>query len=170
VKAYEKSINELMEKISNEEKAVLTPIMDYLIELDYTLVKKGTKDSVLSFSSLAHNKAIARFGVREESSIPFFGLRFSACTEYSEKFANVIRERIESSNSRLAKCKSCRFCKGDKYVYTYTYPDGTTGASCGTFLLDIPDVTIDDVSEIKRLIKEQHEYFMKYAQSGPSQR
>jgi len=163
MKKWEKNIEEFMEMICDEEKAVYKPIMNFLTELEYTPIKKRTKGFILSFSNIAHNKVMARFGMREGNENSFFGLRFSACTDYSDKFASVIRERIESKNNRLAKCKSCGFCKGDKFVYTYKFQNGEIKAACGAFMLDIPQVTLDDITEIKKLIKEQHNYFMEYA-------
>ncbi|MCL2203252.1 MAG: hypothetical protein FWB88_04875 [Defluviitaleaceae bacterium] len=163
MKKWEKNISEFMGMICDEEKTVYKPIMDFLIELEYTPIKKRTKGFILSFSNLSHNRVMARFGIREGSTDSFFGLRFSACTDYSDKFSNVIRERIESKNNRLAKCNSCKYCKGDKFVYTYKFQNGETKAACGAFMLDIPQVTLDNIAEIKKLIKEQHDYFMKHA-------
>ena len=156
-------IDEFYHLISNEEKLVYQPIIDALIGLDYVPLRKRTKGYILSFSNLAHNRVLARFGLRENGEKAFFGLRFSACMEYSQKYAEVIRDRILSSNSRLAKCGECRFCKGDKFVYTYTFPDGDSKAACGAFVLEIPEVTLSDVDEIKRLMGEQHAYFMEHA-------
>lgn len=68
-----------------------------------------------------------------------------------------------SGNSRMAKCGECGFCKGEKFTYTYTFPDGQIKAACGAFVLEIPNVTTDDIDEIKSLINRQHEYFMTYA-------
>ena len=163
MKKWEKNIEEFMGMIRDGEKAVYKPIMDFLIELGYTPIKKRTKGFILSFSNLSHNRVMARFGVREGSTDSFFGLRFSACTGYSDKFSNVIRERIESKNNRLAKCQSCRYCKGDKFVYTYTFPNGETKAACGAFMLDIPQVAPGDIAEIQKLIKAQHNYFIEHA-------
>lgn len=167
LKKWEKNINEFNEMICAEEKSVYKPIMEYLTELNYTPIKKRTKGFILSFTNLEHNRVMARFGIREGSLNSFFGLRFSACNTYSDKFANVIRERIESKNNRLAKCDSCKYCKGNKFVYVYKFPNGETKAACGAFMLDIPNVKMEDIDEIKKLIKEQHEYFMKYALYTP---
>lgn len=163
MKKWEEFIFEFYEMISDEEKLVYQPIIETLINLDYTPLKKRTKGFILSFSNLAHNRVLARFGVREGGEKAFFGLRFSSCVYYSDKFANVIRERILARNNRLAKCGQCGYCKGGKHVYTYTFPDGEIKAACGAFVLEIPDATLTDVDEIKRLIHEQHEYFMKNA-------
>ena len=162
MKKWETFINEFYEMISSEDKAVFQPIIEILLELGYTPLKKRTKGFILSFSNLAHNRVLARFGIRDDAERAFFGLRFSSCINYSDKFANVIRDRILSSNNRLAKCEKCRYCKGDKFVYTYVF-DGKSKAACGAFVLEIPNVTLSDVDEIKRVINEQHEYFMKYA-------
>ncbi len=164
MKAWEKHIDGFYTRISDEEKAVYQPIIGLLLELGYMPIKKQTKGYILSFSNLAHNRVLARFGVREGSAKAFFGLRFSACTDYSDKFARVVRDRLRSGNSRPAKCGECGFCKGEKFVYTYRFPDGETKAACGAFVLEIiPNVTTADLDEIKRLIAEQHAYFMKYA-------
>ena len=162
MRKWEIFINEFYEMISKEERAVFQPIIETLVELGYTPMKKRTKGFILSFSNLTHNRVLARFGVRENEEKAFFGLRFSSCTSYSDKFANVIRDRILSKNNRLAKCEKCRYCKGDKFVYTYVF-DGECKAACGAFVLEVPNVTLSDVDEIKQLIKEQHDYFMKYA-------
>ena len=163
MKKCEEFINEFYEMISYEEKCVYQPIIEALVELDYTPMRKRTKGFILSFNNLAHNRVIARFGIREGGGKAFFGLRFSSCINYSDKFAGVIRDRILSSNNRLAKCSECGYCKGDKFAYTYTFPNGESKAACGAFVLEIPDVTLSDINEIKKLISEQHEYFMKYA-------
>lgn len=163
MKAWEKHIEAFYSMISSEQKMVYQPIINLLIELGYTPMKKQTKGYILSFSNLSHNRVIARLGVREGDTDAFFGLRFSSCTNYSDKFAKVIRDRILSSNNRLAKCGECGFCKGDKFVYTYTFPDGQMKAACGAFVLEIPDVTTNDIDEIIRLIEQQHAYFMEYA-------
>lgn len=163
MKAWEKLINTFYGMISGEERLVYEPIIDRLVELGYTPMRKQTKGYILSFSNLEHNRVLARCGVREGSGKAFFGLRFSAMFRLLDKFAGVVRDRMLSGNSRMAKCGECGFCKGEKFVYTYTFPDGETKAACGAFVLEIPDVAAGDLDEIKRLIGEQHEYFMTYA-------
>jgi hypothetical protein len=167
MKKWEEFIFEFYEMISDGEKLVYQPIIEALVELNYTPMRKRTKGFILSFSNLAHNRVLARFGIRESGGQAFFGLRFSSCINYSDKFAGVIRDRILSSNNRLAKCGECGYCKGDKYVYSYMFPNGESKDACGAFVLEIPDVMLSDVTEIKKLISEQHEYFMKNALYDP---
>ena len=169
MKKWETSIDEFYGMIGSEDKLVYQPIIETLIALDYTPLRKRTKGYILSFNNLAHNRVLARFGLREGDGRPFFGLRFSSCDGYTEKFANVVRDRILSSNNRLAGCAEgkCGYCKGGKFTYNYTFPDCTTKAACGCFVLEIPDVAASDIDEIKRLIQQQHDYFMKYALYTP---
>ena len=163
MKACEKHIDTFYAMISDEEKPVYRTIINKLLALGYTPMRKQTKGYILSFSNLDHNRVLARCGIREGGQTAFLGLRFSSCANYSEKFVNVVHDRIVSSNNRPAKCSECRFCKGDKFVYNFTFPNGETKASCGAFVLEIPNVSSADIPEIERLIDEQHAYFMKYA-------
>ena len=162
MKKSESNINLFYTMISLENKAVYEVIIQYLLELGYTPVKKRTKGFILSFINPLHNRVIARFGVREDGE-SFFGLRFSSVENYSEKFNDVVRRRVLSKNNRIAKCSECNYCKGSRFVYTYIFEDGTTSAACGAFVLDIPDVSHNDIDEIKSLIKQQHEYFTTHA-------
>jgi len=167
MKKWEAFIAEFYQMIGSDEKLIYEPIISALVDLDYIPMRKRTKGFILSFSNPAHNRVLARFGVRENEEAAFLGLRFSACIDYSKKFADVIHERILSSNNRLAKCGECGYCKGDKFVYSYVFPNGESRAACGAFVLEIPHVTLSDVDEIKGLIAEQHVYFMKHALYTP---
>ena len=160
MRKWEIMINDFLATLTHEDRALYASIIDHLISLEYFPQKKRVKGLVLSFVNLAHNRVMAHVGMREGSEEPFFGLRFSACSVYSEKFAQVVHDRLLSSGNRPAKCASCGFCKGSKHVYTYRFPDGTQQASCGAFVLEIPHIKPIDLDEIKRLIDEQHAYFM----------
>lgn len=137
-------------------------LIDILVSYGYQPYKKTTKGIVMTFNNLVHNRVIANMGMRENSDKPFFGLRFSACTEYPEKFHEVVRNRILSSKRRPAKCAVCNYCGGPKHVYVYQFPDGIQ-ADCGAFVLEIPDINEQDVEDIRKLIDIQHHYFMTYA-------
>ena len=167
MRKWEKDVETFLAMLDDEKRFLYRQLIKILVKYEYVpWHKERIKGYVLSFKNFAHNRVIATMGLREGSAEPFFGLRFSSCADYSEKFARVIHERIASPNNRLAKCAECRYCKGDKFVYTYRFPDGETKAACGAFILEIPDISIDDLEEIEKLVKEQHEYFMKYAIKG----
>ena len=158
-----KAVETFLSMLNDSDLIIYRQLIEFLYEHGYIPQHKSrTKGLVISFSNLEHNRVIANMGVREGSAEPFFGLRFSSCRDYSQKFADVIRDRFLSSNNRLAKCSQCKFCKGDKFVYTYNFQDGDNKAACGAFILEIPNITEDDIEEIKRLFEEQHKYFMKH--------
>ena len=131
----------------------------YIISIfTYARVQVFLKNGGKSRGQPRLQQSIGAFGVREGGKKLFWVFRLASNTD---KFADVVRNRMMSSNNRVAKCGQCGYCKGDKHVYTYTFPDGESKAACGAFVLEIPDVALAD--EIKRLIHERHEYFMKNA-------
>ena len=158
-----KAVDTFLSMLDDSELNIYKQIINLFYEYGYVPQHKSkTKGLIISFSNLEHNRAIANMGVREGSAKPFFGLRFSSCKDYPQKFADIVRDRILSSNNRLAKCSECRFCKGDKFTYTYKFPDGKIKVACGAFILEIPDITADDIAEIKKLFQEQHKHFMEH--------
>jgi hypothetical protein len=59
---------------------------------------------------------------------------------------------------------TCHYCEGEPsaHVYTYIFPDGESRSHCGAFAFEIPDVTAEDLKEIKELIKEEHAFLLKH--------
>lgn len=51
---------------------------------------------------------------------------------------------------------NCTFCGGEAatHVYTHIFSDGKCRSHCGTVALEISNIKADDISEIKKLIKE----------------
>ena len=97
---------------------------------------------------------------------PVFALRFSACRGYSQRFADIVSVAVAKRPDRAARCTSneCSWCAGeaDTHVYTYTFPDGDTRSHCGAYALEIPDIAPDDLGEIEKLIKEEHDYLLRH--------
>jgi len=93
-------------------------------------------------------------------------LRFSACRDYSQRFADIVKAAVSEAGSSEANCMSggCEYCAGEPntHVYKYTFSDGATKSHCGAVALEIPDITANDIGEIKKLIKENHEYLLKH--------
>lgn len=89
MKAWEKHIDDFYAKISGEAVLVYQPIINMLIELGYTPMKKQTKGLILSFSNLEQNRVLARCGIREGSENVF-----SVCV-----FRRVLVTRISLSKS-----------------------------------------------------------------------
>jgi hypothetical protein len=149
--------------LSAGERLIYEPIMSCLSELGYKPQKQSTQGYVISYKHPLHNKQIAKIGIRGKKPAAFFALRFSACSGYSQKFSNAVHEAILTGERYIPMCDTCKICKGGKHVYTYELPSGETASRCGAYAYEIPNVSMDDVDEIKRLLREQHEYFIRYS-------
>ncbi len=162
-KKQEELVNEFLSKLGDEIRPIYHEIIRHLSEIGYNPYKQR---SYIIFKCDLHNKQIAKTGIRiNKDKAPFFALRFSACREYSQRFEEIVRSAVTEENFSEAKCMDnrCDFCRGaaDTHVYTYTFPDGVSKSHCGAVALEIPDITADDMVEIKNLIKEEHEYLLK---------
>lgn len=163
-KRQEELIDSLLSIVGDELSPLYREIIVYLSEIGYYPHKQR---SYIVFKHDLHNKQMAKTGKRINKDLsPFFALRFSACRGYSQRFADIVREAIEKNLPSEANCMSngCNFCRGEPntHVYLYTFPDGETKSLCGAGALEIPDITADDIAEIKKLIKEEHEYLLQH--------
>ena len=136
----------------------------YLAELGYY---PHREKSSISFKHDLHNKQMAKIGFgRGKAPAPFFALRFSACRGYSQRFADIVGDAAVRYPSRAARCTDggCDFCAGDPetHVYTALSPDGEAKYLCGANALAIPNLSADDIEEIKRLIAEENAYPVSY--------
>ena len=169
-KRQEELVNAYLSQFGDEIKPLYSDIILFLSELGYYPKKAG---SSLSFVNAIHNKQIVKIGTRikkNQAPLPIFLLRFSACKDYSEKFADIVSSAIikhtKNNTYRLARCitNECDLCKGEteSHIYMHTFPDGEIKTSCGVYAIEVPSITADDVIEIKKLIKEQHEYLAEH--------
>ncbi len=163
-KKQEELVNVFLSALEENTRPLYREIVLYLSELGYHPQKER---SYISFKHDLHNKQMAKMGFqRNKEQSPFFALRFSACKGYSQRFADIVSTAIEKYPSRAANCPDgdCVFCAGDPktHVYSYTFPGGETKYHCGARALEIPNLKADDIGEIKKLIKEEHAYLLKY--------
>jgi len=163
-KKQEELANTFLSTLGDEKSAIYREIIMYLSEMGYNPNKQR---SYIVFKHDLHNKQIAKTGIRiNKDKAPFFALRFSACRGYSQRFADIVRSEVTKDSFREAPCltNNCNYCAGeaDTHIYTYTFPNGEIRSRCGAVALDIPSITADDIPEIKKLIKEAHEYLMKH--------
>lgn len=163
-KKQEELINSYLSAVGDEFKPLYGEIIGFLSELGYYPQKEKSN---ISFKHDLHNKQIAKLGIKknkEQSS--FFALRFSACSGYPEKFTKIVSDAVIKYPSRVPGCLEgkCVYCMGkpDTHVYSYTFPDGTRKSHCGAYALEIPDITADDIGELKKLIEEEHKYLLGY--------
>lgn len=162
-KKQEELVDSFLSELGEESRPQYRSIIMYLSELGYHPQKQR---SYIVFKHDMHNKQMAKIGIDVRSKSPFFALRFSACRGYSQRFAEIVRAAVAKDSFREALClkNACDYCKGDAAtrVYTYTFPDGESRSHCGAVALEIPDLTADDIGEIGKLMKEEHDYLMAH--------
>ena len=159
-----KSFISALSAFGDEIGPLYKQIIMYLSELGYNPHKQR---SYIVFKHDLHSKQMAKAGIRiNKDKSPFFALRFSACRGYSQRFADIVGAAVCADGFSEAGCISgkCDYCAGepDTHVYKYVLPDGETRSHCGAVALEIPDIKADDTDEIKKLIKEEHEYLLKH--------
>lgn len=165
-KRQEELVTSYLSQFGDDIKPLYYEIIMYLSELGYNPKKEKTN---ISFKHDLHNKQIAKLGTRISKKTdlsPVFSLRFSACRGYSPRFAEIVKAAIIKYPSKAPLCldNGCHYCAGEPstHVYTCTFPDGESKSHCGAYALEIPGITADDICEIKRLIKDEHEYLMEH--------
>ncbi|MEQ7301659.1 hypothetical protein [Enterococcus avium] len=124
IKKQKELIDSFLRTLDAEDKSVYRDIIVYLSELGYNPKKER---SHISFKHSRHNKQIAKIGIRNKKELShFFALRFSACNDYSQKFAEIVRTNIEKYPSKTPGCidNTCDYCAGepDTHIYSYTLP------------------------------------------------
>ena len=170
-------INELIEYLPATEKPIHREIANYFAELGYIPQKQKVRDFVLSFKHKESGKVISKMGFRGQKG--FVSVRFFACKNVSEKYIDALRKDIEyrdgqytaklTSNSNISgmltnKCGYCGdVCTGGGLGYYYKYNDDKIVSRCGAYPIIIPDIKEHDVEELKRVILEQHNYFLSIA-------
>jgi len=160
--------------MNTDDKIVYKPIIDLLTELGYIPQRqKSGGVLVLDFKNNRLKEKIAKISVKDTvGKKAGFSLKFYASSEYSQKFSDGVKSRCDwwlSANGIKyvkiidGKYIACLFCgKCDNYVraYRYTYPDGKTVICCGGELIRLANITIDDIDELTKLIRNQHDFFL----------
>ena len=164
-KKHEELIDSYLNTMDVETASLYREIILHLSELGYNPVKLK---SCITFKHKSHTKQIVKMGN------VFFSLRFSACREYSQRFTDIVSiaiDNVAASNPannpyQVARCITgdCNACKGkaDTHVYVHTYLNGETKYACGCYAMRVPNMTAEDIPEIKKLIVEEHKYLMRY--------
>lgn len=167
-KKQKELVNSFLLMLPDDEKGLYQQIIVYLTILGYNPKKERTH---ISFKHSLHNKQIAKIGIKNDGTLAsFFALRYSACKEYSKRFEKVISDSIDKFPNRVAACitKNCDYCAGElnTHVYTYVFDNEEKKFHCGAYALEVPNLTDNDLVEIKKLIKEEHNYLLKHEVKG----
>ena len=149
-------------------RPVYAELAEHLLGLGYFPTKNNSN---ISFQCKSHGKQLAKMGFRNNRLRPaFFALRFSGCETYPERFAKIADDEIARYPNRAAQCVNgnCGYCGGHplSHVYKSSLEGFETRYNCGAYALGIPDVSGEDIADIKKLIDEEHAYLMKYQAGG----
>ena len=163
-----------IDSVPHEQKTVCKEIAYYLTALGYVPQKQRVSDFVLSFKHRENGKVISKMGIRKQKA--FVSIRFFACKTVPAKLMEALRKDIESRSGQYTspisvvpdtasmvknKCGYCGdICTGGGFGYYYKFSDGDIVSRCGAYPIIIPDIDESDIDELKRVIMEQHNYFL----------
>ena len=166
-------VSDLLSLMNADDKIIYKQIIDLLMEFGYMPQKQNSGGAlVLDFKNNKLKEKIAKIGVKDTAGKTGLSLKFYASSDYSQKFSDGVRDRcgwwlsdngikyVKIIQNKYIACLSCGKCNNYRKAYKYQYPDGKTVICCGGELIRVQNITIDDVDEIKRLIREQHEFFL----------
>jgi hypothetical protein len=164
-KKQQELVDSFLDALDHELGSLYQQIAICLSELGYYPRKQR---SYIVFKHDLHNKEMAKMGMASATDAsPYFALRFSACKGYSQRFGDVVRAYISKNPNNLFP-----HCEGGRCVfradgqrapyYEVESPDGETQSCCGAKALVIPNDDLAAMDEIKKLIREEHDYLMKH--------
>ena len=172
-KRQQETIDEFMGGIPAGEREVYNETIHYLVGLGYVPQKNR---SFLSFRHKANGKIIAKIKYGE------IRIKFFACKNIPDKYIDALRSEMDENNGQysmpvpspdpspvpeggiMKKCTlSCSVCTGGKMRYYHRFPDGEELFRCGAYPVLIPNIKESDLEELKRLLFEQHTYFLSIA-------
>jgi hypothetical protein len=150
----------LFSLLDEDDKVLCREVIGCLTGLDYFPQKQKVQGYVLSFKNQEVNQAIAKIGVRKDSKASY-SIKFYACKNPPDRFMKALEKFIISTKERY-KCTDCGLCgaAAGERGYSYTYPDGREFLQCGAYVVEIPGLAPADIPELKKLLTEQHRYFV----------
>jgi hypothetical protein len=178
-------IKALIDRLPENEKQLYREIINYLTDLGYIPQRKKNTDINLIFKHKQNGKIIMKMGV--EARKGFIKVKFFACKDLPDKYIAALRDEAELNEERAARNKNsnpslpvpppdnepmppntimkkctllCSLCTGGGMRYYHKYPDNKEIFRCGAYPVLIPDITEKDLNDLKRLISEQHNYFL----------
>jgi len=174
-------INELFTLLPKNEESAYRSIVNYLLELGYIPQKQKVQGFDLSFKHKVNGIIIAKIGIYHQKGR--FRLKFFACKDVPEKYIKALHDEAVANENRysievpppdndpvppsviMKKCTlRCRVCTGGKMRYFYRFTDGREVFRCTAYPVFVPDISENDANELKRLLLEQHNYFLSIVQ------
>ena len=162
-------ISQFLSTLQEGRKELFGDIITYLTTLGYTPQKQAVKTLTLSFKR--GRQVIAKMRPCDGGE---FRVKFFACENPPLKYVDALRRDIEAQNEQYwgaidpdrpehikNKCDGCgTACTGGNIGYYWKFGDGREIFRCGAYPILIPDITADDLADIKRLLTEQDKYFI----------
>ena len=168
-------ISQLLSALPEDRRNLFGDLMEYLIKLGYLPQKQAVKALTLSFKR--GRQVIAKVRAFNGGE---FRVKFFACENPPQKYRDALRRDIEAQNEQYwgtikpdrpahlkNKCdRCCTVCTGGNMGYYWKVKDRREIFRCGAYPILIPDITIDDLAEVKRLLAEQDRYFKTLCEEG----
>ena len=161
-------ISQLLSALPEDRRYLFGELAEFLIKLEYLPQKQAVKTLTLSFKR--GRQVIAKVRACNGGE---FRVKFFACANPPQKFRDALRRDIEAQNEQYwgtvnpdrpahlkNKCDSCgTACTGGNIGYYWKFEDGREIFRCGAYPILIPDITVNDLADIKRMLIEQDKYF-----------
>ena len=170
-------IKNLKELIPKDDEEIFSNIIDYIVELGYIPQKQKVQNFLLSFKHSKNEKVIAKIGVKKQ--IGHLSIKYFACKNIPKKFIEALYDEAAENENRyslpvpppdiepmipniiMKKCtNSCNICTGGNMRYYLNFDDGKNIFRCSAYPVLIKNIKHNDIKDLKRLIFEQHNYFL----------
>ena len=140
--------------ISNDDLLIYNELSEFALDLGYIKKRAKTKDEIYIFVHPKTKERILKFSYSNKTGFVVH-LKFNKTTDYTHFFHEAIRKTREESNFRYTGCyANCNSCDGT-LGYTYRYPNNTEYFRCYQELIELFDITINEISELKTLLGNQ---------------
>lgn len=158
--SQETLISELISRLDADDQIICREVIICLESLGYVPQRQSVQSFMLSFHNKAVRQTIAKLGVKSGGKA-FYAVKFYAFKNPPPRFTGVVRDTVLKSNMQY-QCSNCGICgaaEGER-GYMFTYPDGTKFIRCGAYVVEIPELTPEDIDDFCTLLREQHAYFL----------
>lgn len=158
-------LNQLLNSVQKDYINVCKELIEYAVSLGYLPHKTQASGFAVSFTGKKTNRTVIKIspvtGLNHKKFIPELRIKFSASKNYSDIFANAVKNEAENHGGIYTGCFSCGKCPdAESKMYKYVYPDGKIVRLCAEVML-APDWNKENLPEIKEVIKTQDDFWLK---------
>lgn len=140
--------------ITKDNQYIYKELSEFAISLGYKKIQAKTKDLVFIFLHPQTRERVLKFSYSQKAGFSTH-LKYDQTKSYSNFFHEAIRRTIEESNYKYTGCYlNCHKCDGTR-GYIYTYKDQRKYFRCYQELIELFDLTKNELTEIKTMLKNQ---------------